>query len=244
MIGMDMYSYYGRSGLLSQVDWTLLLLVAAFILSLVVQFRMQSTFSRYSRVRVMNGMTGEQVARLVLQSEGLYDVQVKPVAGSLTDHYDPRTKTVGLSQTVFGVPSLAAQSVAAHECGHAIQDARGYAPLRARTSLAPVASFGSRFSWILFILGLVMSSYFLIKIGIVLFSVALLFQLITLPVEFDASHRALLKLQASGWMQPEELAGSKKVLGAAALTYVAAACSSLMYLLRMMFMGRRRRARR
>ena len=222
-------------------DWTYLLLIGAFILSMIVQFKMQGTFAKYSKVGTRSGMTGAQVAEMILQSEGLYNVSVQPVAGSLTDHYDPRTKTVNLSQTVYGAKSLAAQSVAAHECGHAIQDARDYAPLRWRSSLVPVANFGSRFSWILFIIGLFMASGILIKAGILLFSLALLFQLVTLPVEFNASSRALAKLETSGWMQADELAGSKKVLGAAAMTYVAAACVSLMYLLRMLSLGGRRR---
>ena len=223
------------------LDWTYLLLIAAFILSMVVQFKMQSTFATYSRVAARSGMTGAQVAEMILQSEGLYNVKIQPVAGSLTDHYDPRTKTVNLSQTVYGQASLAAESVAAHECGHAIQDAKGYAPLRWRTMLVPAANYGSRFSWVLFIIGLFMASGLLIKIGVLLFSLTLLFQLVTLPVEFNASSRALVKLQNSGWMQSDELAGSKKVLGAAAMTYVASACTSLMYLLRMLSLGGRRR---
>lgn len=234
--------YYGLGrGVGYGFDWTYLLLIGAFILSMIVQVTMQNTFAKYSRVGTRSGMTGAQVAQMILQSEGLYNVTVQPVAGSLTDHYDPRTKTVNLSQTVFGATSLAAQSVAAHECGHAIQDARGYAPLRWRTALVPVANFGSHFSWILFIIGLFMASGILIKVGILLFSLALLFQLVTLPVEFNASSRALAKLEASGYMQNDELAGSKKVLGAAAMTYVAAACTSLMYLLRMLSLGGRRR---
>ena len=222
------------------MDWSYLLLIAAFIISMIVQFRMQSTFGKYSRIPARNGMTGAQVAQMVLQSEGLYNVRIQGVQGSLTDHYDPRIKTVNLSETVFGQSSIAAQSVAAHECGHAIQDAVGYAPLRWRTSLVPVANFGSRFSWILLLIGIFMSSSLLIRIGIVLFSAALLFQLVTLPVEFNASSRALAKLQTSGWLQTDEMASSKKVLGAAAMTYVAAACTSLMYLMRMLSLGRRR----
>ena len=222
------------------VDWTYLLLIAAFVLSLVVQFKMQSTFNRFSQVAARNGMTGAQVAQMILQSEGLYNVQVQPVNGSLTDHYDPAKKTVNLSQTVYGQTTLAAQSVAAHECGHAIQDARGYAPLRLRTQLVPIANFGSQFSWVMLLLGMFMASSFLIKIGVLLFAVALLFQLVTLPVEFNASSRALAKLQSSGWYAADEMGASKKVLGAAAMTYVASACTSLLYLLRMMSLGRRR----
>ena len=231
--------YYTRP-LMYGVDWTFLLLIAAFVLSMVVQFRMQSTFAKYSQVRAANGMTGAQVAQMILQSEGLYNVQVQPVQGTLTDHYDPSKKVVCLSQAVYGQSSLAAQSVAAHECGHAIQDAQGYMPLRWRTQLVPVANFGSQFSWILLMLGLFMSSGILIRIGILLFALALLFQLVTLPVEFNASNRALAKLQNSGWLTMQEMGGSKKVLGAAAMTYVASACTSLMYLLRMLSLGRRR----
>ena len=210
--------YYGN-GYAYGMDWSYLLLIGAFILSMIVQFKMQSTFGKYSRVATRSGMTGAQVAQMILQSEGLINVAVQPIAGSLTDHYDPRTKTVNLSQTVYGQTSLAAQSVAAHECGHAIQDARGYAPLRWRSSLVPIANFGSRFSWILFIIGLFMASGLLIKI----------------------SSRALAKLENSGWMSTDELAGSKQVLGAAAMTYVASACTSLMYLLRMLSLSGRRR---
>ena len=232
--------YYGN-GYAYGMDWSYLLLIGAFILSMIVQFKMQSTFGKYSRVATRSGMTGAQVAQMILQSEGLINVAVQPIAGSQTDHYDPRTKTVNLSQTVYGQTSLAAQSVAAHECGHAIQDARGYAPLRWRSSLVPIANFGSRFSWILFIIGLFMASGLLIKIGVLLFALTLLFQLVTLPVEFNASSRALAKLENSGWMSTDELAGSKQVLGAAAMTYVASACTSLMYLLRMLSLSGRRR---
>ena len=234
-----MYYSYG-SPMAYGFDWTYLLLIAAFILSMVVQVSMQSTFSKYSRIAARSGMTGAQVAQMILQSEGLLNIAVQPVAGSLTDHYDPRTKTVNLSQTVYGSKSLAAQSVAAHECGHAIQDARDYAPLRWRTSLVPIANFGSRFSWILFIIGLLMASGILIKVGILLFSLALLFQLVTLPVEFNASSRALAKLENSGWMQTDELAGSKKVLGAAAMTYVASLASSVLQLARLIILARGR----
>ena len=201
---------------------------------------MQNTFTNFSKVAARNGMTGAQVAQMILQSEGLYNVQVRQVHGSLTDHYDPRTKTVNLSETVFNQRSLAAQGVAAHECGHAIQDARSYGPLRVRSTLVPIAGFGSRFSWILFIFGLLFSLPILINIGIILFSLALLFQLVTLPVEFNASKRALVKLSESGFMQQEELVGAKKVLGAAAMTYVASVATSLAALMRMLFLSRRR----
>ncbi|MEE1114325.1 MAG: zinc metallopeptidase [Eubacterium sp.] len=227
--------YYG-------FDWTYLLVIAAFVLSMIVQGAMQSTFRRYSSVRSMSGMTGAQIAERILQSEGLYSVRVQPVAGNLTDHYDPSTKTVNLSQSVYGSTSLAAQGVAAHECGHAIQDAQSYAPLRIRSALVPAANFGSKFSWVLFIIGLLFSFSWLVKIGILLFCLALAFQLVTLPVEFNASHRAMQKLESLRLMYNDELGGARKVLTAAAMTYVAAACASLLYLLRMLILsgGRRR----
>ena len=223
------------------VDWSYLLLIIAFVFSMIVQFSMQSTFRKYSQIGSMRGLTGAQAAAQILYSEGLHNVQIQPVAGSLTDHYDPRTKTVNLSQSVYGSTSLAAVGVAAHECGHAIQDAQGYAPLTFRTTLVPVANLGSRFSWVLFVLGLFMSSGLLIRAGILLFSFALLFQLVTLPVEFNASSRALKKLDALQITYGDETRGARKVLSAAAMTYVAAACTSLLYLLRMLAIGRRRR---
>ena len=235
--------YYTRP-LMYGVDWTFLLLIAAFVLSMVVQFRMQSTFAKYSQVRAANGMTGAQVAQMILQSEGLYNVQVQPVQGTLTDHYDPSKKVVCLSQAVYGQSSLAAQSVAAHECGHAIQDAQGYMPLRWRTQLVPVANFGSQFSWILLMLGLFMSSGILIRIGILLFALALLFQLVTLPVEIDASRRALMVIEETGMLaEGEELAGAKKVLRCAAMTYVASLAVTLANLLRfiLIFTGGKRK---
>lgn len=230
------YYYYG-------FDWTYLLVLAAFVFTLIVQGTMKSTFNRYSRMRSFSGMTGAQVAQQILASEGLYGVQVIPISGNLTDHYDPRNKTVGLSQTVYGSTSLAAQGVAAHECGHAIQDAKNYAPLGIRSALVPIANFGSSAAWPLFFIGLLFQAPILMKVGIFCFLFALLFQLVTLPVEFNASHRAMKKLKTMNLMQQEELKGARRVLSAAAMTYVAAAATSLMYLLRMIILsggGRRR----
>ncbi|MGN0361421.1 MAG: zinc metallopeptidase [Bilifractor sp.] len=233
-----MYGGYGY-----YFDWTYLLVILAFFLSLIVQTTMQSTFRKYSRVRSSYGLTGADVAHRILESEGIYDVQVRPVGGSLTDHYDPRTKTVNLSEPIYSSTSVAALGVAAHECGHAIQDAKGYTPLRVRSALVPAANFGSQFSWILFFIGLVLSSGILTKIGILLFCLALLFQLVTLPVEFNASHRAMQKLKTMGMEEGRELSDTRKVLTAAAMTYVAAVCASLLYLLRMIILsgGNRRR---
>jgi Zn-dependent membrane protease YugP len=224
------YYYYG-------IDWTYLLILAAFVFTLIVQGVMRGTFRKYSRIRSGSGMTGAQVAQQILASEGLYGVQVLQVSGDLTDHYDPRNKTVSLSQTVYGSSSLAAQGVAAHECGHAIQDAKGYAPLGIRSALVPVANFGSSAAWPLFFIGLIFQLPVIMKIGIFLFLFALLFQLVTLPVEFNASHRAMKKLKGMNLMSREELGGARSVLSAAAMTYVAAAATSLMYLLRMLILS-------
>ncbi len=224
-------------------DWTYILIIFAFLLSLIVQTSMQSTFRRYSRAASLCGLSGAEAARRILDSEGLYQVRVQPIRGSLTDHYDPRSKTVNLSETVYGSRSLSALGVAAHECGHAIQDAQEYVPLRVRSALVPAANFGSQFSWILFFIGLLFSSQILCQIGILLFCLALLFQLVTLPVEFNASHRALVKLGDMGLMNRSEVKNTRKVLRAAAMTYVAAVCTSLLYLLRMIILsggGRRR----
>lgn len=224
------YYYYG-------IDWTYLLILLAFFLTLIVQGVMKSTFRKYSRVRSASGMTGAQVAQQILASEGLYGVQVVPVSGDLTDHYDPRNKTVSLSQSVYGSSSLAAQGVAAHECGHAIQDAKNYVPLGIRSALVPVANLGSSAAWPLFFLGLLFQFPVIMKLGIFLFLFALLFQLVTLPVEFNASHRAMQKLKGMSLMGREELGGARKVLTAAAMTYVAAAATSLIYLLRMIILS-------
>jgi len=218
-------------------DWTYILIIFAFLLSLIVQTSMQSTFRRYSRVASLCGLSGAEAARRILDSEGLYQVRVQPIRGSLTDHYDPRSKTVNLSETVYGSRSLSALGVAAHECGHAIQDAQEYVPLRVRSALVPAANFGSQFSWILFFIGLLFSSQILCQIGILLFCLALLFQLVTLPVEFNASHRALVKLGDMELMNRSEVKNTRKVLRAAAMTYVAAVCTSLLYLLRMIILS-------
>ena len=231
MYGMYGYGYgYG-------LDPTIILVLIGVALSLWAQGRVNSTFSRYSRVRSMTGMTGAEAARRLLNAQGIYDVTVQQIAGELTDHYDPRTKTVNLSQSVYG----------AHECGHAMQDNEGYAPLRFRSALVPVANFGSSLSWPLILLGLVFGGLGspLVEIGILMFSLAVLFQLVTLPVEYNASARAVRLLDAQGILAGEEVNGTRKVLNAAALTYVAAAATSILQLLRLiiLFGGRNRRDR-
>ena len=218
-------------------DPTYALVLIGVILSMIASAKLNSTYSRYSRVGSRCGMTGAEAARQLLARQGIYDVQVRRVAGNLTDHYDPRTKTVNLSDSVYGATSIAAIGVAAHECGHAMQDAEGYSPLRLRSSLVPVANLGSQLCWPLIIIGLLMGgSPLLIKIGILLFSMAVLFQLVTLPVEYNASHRAVTLLDETGILAGQEVGQTRQVLNAAALTYVAAAAGAILQLLRLLLL--------
>lgn len=224
-------------------DSTYFLIIIGAVLSLAASARVKTTFAKYSKVRSLSGMTGAQAAERILHSAGIYDVAVMHVSGSLTDHYDPRDKTLKLSDNVYGQSSVAAIGVAAHECGHAIQHDKGYVPLRLRTAIVPVANIGATVSWPLIIIGLFLGySQTLINLGIILFSCAVLFQLVTLPVEFNASARAVRILDETGILYGEEVTGTKKVLGAAALTYVAAAAASILQLLRLviLFGGRNR----
>ena len=228
-------SYYGYG--MGFFDPTMILLLIGTLLSLAASSIVNSTFSNYSRVRSMSGMTGEEAARRLLNSQGIYDVAVRPVSGSLTDHYDPRTKTVNLSESVYRCASVASLGVAAHECGHAIQDDRSYAPLRIRNGLVPVANIGTQAAWPIILVGLFLgSSSFLINLGILLFSLGVLFQIVTLPVEFNASGRALRILGDSGILYEEEVKQTRKVLSAAAMTYVAAAAASILSLLRLLIL--------
>ncbi len=223
-------------------DPTYLLVVIGALLSMWASARVNGTFQKYSGVRSRAGMTGAEAARQILHSQGIYDVTVQAVRGQLTDHYDPRTKTVNLSEPVYASASVSAIGVAAHECGHAIQDNVGYAPLRLRAAFVPVANLGSTLSWPLILLGLVIGLTPFIQIGIWMFVLALLFQVITLPVEFNASSRAVALLGQIGILQGQEVEDTKRVLGAAALTYVAAVAASVLQLLRLLilFGGRRR----
>lgn len=227
--------YYG-------LDPTYFLVLIGALLSMWASARVNSTFQKYSQVRSCTGMTGAEVARQLLHSQGIYDVTVQAVRGQLTDHYDPRTKTVNLSEPVYGSASVSAIGVAAHECGHAIQDHVGYAPLRLRAAFVPVANLGSKLSWPLILLGLMIGLTPFIQVGIWMFVLALLFQVITLPVEFNASGRAVGLLEQLGILQGQEVADTRRVLGAAALTYVAAVAASVLQLLRLLilFGGRRR----
>ena len=226
-------------------DPTYILVVIGAVICMIASARVKGTFNKYSQLRRMSGMNGAQVAQRVLQAAGIYDVQVRHVSGSLTDHYDPRTKTVNLSDPVYNATSVAALGVAAHECGHAIQHAKSYAPLSIRSALVPIANFGSMLAWPVILIGLLFntrSSGLIIDIGILLFSAAVLFQLVTLPVEFDASRRALVMLRTQVILADDELKYTRRVLKSAALTYVASAAAAILQLLRIILItnGRRR----
>ncbi|MDD2980601.1 MAG: zinc metallopeptidase [Hespellia sp.] len=225
-------------------DSTYILVLIGAAICMVASSRVKSTFNKYSQVRSHNGMTGCEAAERILRNNGLSDVIVRHVSGSLTDHYDPRTKVVNLSDATYNSASVAAIGVAAHECGHAIQHARGYVPLTLRSALVPVANLGSMAAWPLILIGLFMNgstSLLFINIGIWAFSASVLFQLVTLPVEFNASSRAVHILGESGMLYEGEVDATKTVLRAAALTYVASAAASILQLLRLLILtgGRR-----
>lgn len=224
-------------------DWTYLLVIAGLALSLLASAKVKSTYSKYAKVRSMSGMTGAQAAERILHANGLYDVSVESVEGELTDHYDPSEKVVRLSESVYGKSSVAAVGVAAHECGHAIQHANAYLPLKFRTAIVPAANIGAKVAWPLILIGMILgssSSRFLITLGIIMFSLSVLFQFVTLPVEINASRRAVNALSQMGILYGEEVNGTKKVLSAAALTYVAAAASAALQLLRLILLFGRR----
>ena len=226
-------------------DPTMILVLLGALLSMWASAKVKSTFGKYSRVRSMTGMTGAEAARRLLNSQGIYDVSIEAIPGQLTDHYDPRTKTLRLSEPVYQSASVSAIGVAAHECGHAIQDNVGYVPLKMRGAFVPVVNLGSRLSWPLILIGLIIGGMgsTMVNIGIWMFVLVVLFQLITLPVELNASRRAVVLLDQIGILQGEEVGQTRKVLGAAALTYVAAAVASILQLLRLviLFGGRRDR---
>ncbi|MDO4295365.1 MAG: zinc metallopeptidase [bacterium] len=233
------YGYYGM-----MFDPTIVLVLIGVVITLAASAKVNGTFNKYSHVRSKTGMTGAEVAIRLLQSQGIYDVTVQAVSGKLTDHYDPRTKTVNLSQSVYNQTSVAAIGVAAHECGHAIQDHKEYVPLRLRAAIVPAANIGQQISWPLILFGVIIGGLGspLVQIGILCFSLAVLFQLVTLPVEFDASARAVRLLDSTGILAEDEVKITKKVLGAAAMTYVAGAASAVLQLLRLvlLFGGNRR----
>lgn len=223
------------------------ILLPAIILALYAQAKVNSTFQKYARVRNMRGYTGADVARELLKLSGIYDVRVEQVAGNLTDHYDPRSKVLRLSESVYNSNSISAVGVAAHETGHAIQDATGYAFLRLRSAMVPVTQIGSNLAMPMIFIGVLLGGftqysfgYTLVQIGIVFFAIAVLFSLVTLPVEFNASNRAIAMLESNGFLESQEVGSARKVLNAAALTYVAAAAVAIANLLRLLaIFGRR-----
>lgn len=228
-----LYGYY------SWWDPTYILIIIGAIISLIASARVKSTFNKYSRYRSMSNMTGAQAAERILHTAGIYDVSICHVSGNLTDHYDPKRKTLNLSDSVYNSASVAAVGVAAHECGHAIQHQKNYAPLSVRSTIVPVANIGSQISWPLILIGLFFTSNtgtLLINLGIICFSFAVIFQLVTLPVEFNASSRALRILGDTGILNSEELPKTRKVLSAAALTYVAGAAAAILQLLRLILL--------
>lgn len=219
-----------------------MILVPAMLIALLAQLNVSATFNRYSRVASRRGLTGAQAAEAVLRAHGVYGVRVERVAGRLSDHYDPRSNVIRLSDGVYGSTSVASLGVAAHEAGHAVQYAQGYGPIKLRTAIIPVCNIGSQLSILLIVLGLIFYFPALFGVGVILFAVAVVGQVVTLPVEFNASRRAMASLRDTGLLEQEELRGARKVLTAAAMTYVAALLVSIAQLLRFLlaFGGRRR----
>jgi Zn-dependent membrane protease YugP len=225
-------------------DRTFIFMLPALAFALWAQWKVQSTYRRYSQVRASAGIRGRDMARQIMVQNGITDVAVEEVPGTLSDHYDPRDKTVRLSSGNYSGDSIASIAVAAHEVGHVLQHAQGYAPLGIRSAIAPVAGFGSTLAFPLFLIGFFFRggmSHFFMDLGIWFFSAAVLFQVVTLPVEFDASKRALVQLNSSGSIAPEEVAGARQVLNAAALTYVAAAAMAALQLVRLLALRDSRR---
>lgn len=225
-------------------DYTIILLIPALLFGLYAQFKVSSTYKKYSQVKNARGFTAAEVARKILDDNGLYDVAIVKIAGNLTDNFNPKTKTVSLSETVYNSQSVAAIGVAAHECGHAVQHAEGYTLIKIRSALVPVTNFGSTFGFIILAIGLLFGNYSIAMIGVLLYSLMAVFQAVTLPVEFNASNRALKTLASHYILEDDELKMSKKVLSAAAMTYVAALVSTLATILRLLLIvgsGTRRR---
>ena len=223
-----------------------MMLLPVLLITIYAQAKVSSSFNKYSRITNRRYLSGAQAAEAVLRQNGVYDVRIERVAGNLTDHYDPRTNVIRLSQSVYDSPTIAAVGVAAHEAGHAVQYAVGYGPIRLRSALIPVTQIGSQFGIVLLILGIVMSFEPMFLAGIVLFGATTVFQLVTLPVEYNASHRAIETIESAHLLDDEEVLGAKKVLSAAALTYVAALLTSVVQLLRfiLLFAGRNDRGGR
>ncbi len=222
-------------------DYTYILVIIGALISAFAALRVKTTFRRFSDMRSVRGLSAEQVAQRILNGAGIHDVRIERVNGSLTDHYAPNEKVLRLSDSVYGSTSVAAIGVAAHECGHAIQHAVGYGPLKLRSLAVPIANIGSKLSWPIIIIGLVLGLTGLAQVGVFLFTFVVLFQLITLPVEFNASSRALKILESGNMLMEDELRGASKVLRAAAMTYVASLLATILQLLRLVLLTRRRR---
>lgn len=218
-------------------DWTMIILIPAILVSMYAQFKIQSAYSQWSQVRAASGVSGAMVARELLRQAGIYDVEVEMIQGHLTDHYDPRSKKLRLSPEVYNGSSIAALGIAAHETGHAVQHDVGYYPLALRNSLVPVANLGSNLAFPLIIIGLLLGSPALAIWGVYAFTAVVLFQLVTLPVEFNASSRAVALLEGSGFITRNEVKPTKAVLNAAALTYVAAALTAVLNLVRLLIIA-------
>ncbi|MBQ9387943.1 MAG: zinc metallopeptidase [Lachnospiraceae bacterium] len=221
-------------------DWTYILVIIGAVICLIASANVNSTYKKYEKVRSRTGLTAEEAARQILAGAGITDVRIERVSGSLTDHYSSKERVLRLSDSTFGSTSVAAIGVAAHECGHAIQHDTGYAPLTLRSISVPLANIGSYLSLPIVIIGLIMGWVGLARVGVFLFAAVVIFQLITLPVEFNASSRAIKILENNRMLETDELTGAKKVLNAAALTYVAALLSSILQLLRLVLLTRRR----
>lgn len=232
--------YHGYYGYVS-LDWTYFLLLGAIILSLIASVKVNTTYSKYAKKAAQSGITAEMAVQRVLQANGVYGVQIARISGSLTDNYNPKTNVISLSESVYGSSSIAAIGVACHEAGHAIQHEREYGPAKLRMAMVPVTNIGARFSGLILILGFLLGFMGLIWIGIGLFSLTTAFQLVTLPTEFDASRRALSALEEYGILTHDELKGTKKVLSAAAMTYVASLAVSLITLFRYISIANRRK---
>lgn len=233
-----MMPYYGMGMF---YDPTMMILIPAILFTMYAQFKVSSTTNRFFRIKSRSGYNGQQVAERILAANGIRDVRIVPIRGTLTDHYDPRRKVLRLSEEVYYGTSITSVAVAAHECGHALQHAYGYAPLTIRGAIVPVVNFASSLSWILIFLGLFLTgNNTMLQLGILMFSATVIFQLVTLPVEFNASSRALVQLQDLGIVDSGEAKDSRKVLSAAAMTYVAAALTAILQLARLLLIANNR----
>lgn len=232
LIGMGYYGFY--------YDPTYILVIVGAVICMIASANVTRTFEKYSRSGCKKGTTGAEAAATILRNAGIMDVRIEHIAGNLTDNYETRSKVLNVSDSVYGSTSVAAVGVAAHECGHAIQHQQGYIPIKIRGAIVPVVNLGSKLSWPIIILGLILGSLNLLNFGIILFALTLVFQIVTLPVEFNASGRALRILDGSGMLYPDEMKGARRVLSAAAMTYVTAVVSTLLQLLRLILLFSRR----